>query len=259
MPLNSTIAALFSLDGNVALVTGASSGIGRTIANALADAGAAVVLVARHADALDETRDGIAQRGGRAATVACDLARRSDIAECAKRASTFFGSPDIVVHSAGVNIRKPMLDLTEDDWDATLKLNLEAPFFLTQRLVPAMIERRHGRVINIASMQSVRAFANSGAYGASKGGVMQLTRAQAEAWSRYGVTANAIAPGFFATPLTAPVASDPAKWQANAARTFIGRNGELPDLVGTAIYLASPASDYVTGQTIFVDGGFSAG
>jgi NAD(P)-dependent dehydrogenase (short-subunit alcohol dehydrogenase family) len=125
--------------------------------------------------------------------------------------------------------------------------------------VPAMIERGWGRIINIASLQSVRAFANSGAYGASKGGVMQLTRAQAEAWSRRGITANAIAPGFFATPLTAAVASDPVKWDANAARTFTGRNGELPDLAGTALYLASRASDYVTGQTIFVDGGFSAG
>ena len=254
-----SIAALFSLDGSIALVTGASSGIGRAIAHALADAGAAVVLVARRESALDETRDDIAQRGGRAASVPCDLARRNDIGDCAERAAAFFGPPDIVVNAAGVNIRKPMLELTEEDWDATLKLNLEAPFFLAQRLVPAMIERRRGRLINIASLQSVRAFANSGAYGASKGGVMQLTRAQAEAWSRYGVTANAIAPGFFATPLTAPVASDPVKWQANAARTFIGRNGELSDLVGTAVYLASHASDYVTGQTIFVDGGFSAG
>jgi gluconate 5-dehydrogenase len=257
--LKPSIAALFSLDGSIALVTGASSGIGRTIAHALADAGAAVVLVARRESALDETRDDIVQRGGRAASVPCDLARRNGIGDCALRAATFFGPPDIVVNAAGVNIRKPMLDLSEEDWDATLKLNLEAPFFLTQRLVPAMIERRRGRIINIASLQSVRAFANSGAYGASKGGVVQLTRAQAEAWSRDGVTANAIAPGFFATPLTAPVASDPAKWEANAARTFIGRNGELPDLVGTAVYLASRASDYVTGQTIFVDGGFSAG
>jgi gluconate 5-dehydrogenase len=257
--LSPDVAALFSLDGRVALVTGASSGIGRTIANGRAEAGAAVVLVARHGDALDGARDAILQRGGRAARIACDLAQRHEIEDCAMRAPTFFGPPDIAVHSAGINIRKPMLDLTEEDWDATLRLNLEAPFFLSQRLVPAMIERRYGRIVNIASLQSVRAFADSGAYGASKGGVLQLTRAQAEAWSRYGVTANAIAPGFFATPLTAAVASDPAKWQANAARTFIGRNGELPDLVGTAVYLASRASDYVTGQTLFVDGGFSAG
>ena len=257
--LHPDIASLFSLQGRVALVTGASSGIGRTIANALADAGAAIVLVARRQDGLDEARAEIVQRGGRAASVACDLGRRANIAECASRAAQCFGPPDIVVHAAGINIRKPMLELTEDDWDATMRLNLEAPFFLSQRLVPAMIQRSHGRIINIASLQSVRAFANSGAYGASKGGVTQLTRAQAEAWSRHGVTVNAIAPGFFATPLTAPVVSDPVKWRANAERTFIGRNGELPDLVGTAIYLASRASAYVTGQTIFVDGGFSAG
>jgi gluconate 5-dehydrogenase len=121
-----------------------------------------------------------------------------------------------------------------------------------------MIERRWGRIIHIASQQSVRAFGNSGAYGASKGGVMQLARAQAEAWSPLGVNANAIAPGFIPTRMTAAVASDPLKLQALAARTFVGRNGEPQDLAGTAIYLASRASDYVTGQTIFVDGGFSA-
>ena len=253
------VAALFSLAGRVALVTGASSGIGRSIAQALAGAGANVVLVARNEAHLATARDGIVGQGGRAAVVPCDLADRDALHGCATAAAEPFGSPDIVVNSAGVNVRKPMLELTRDDWDTTMRINLDAPFFLAQRLVPAMIERGWGRIINIASLQSVRAFANSGAYGASKGGVVQLTRAQAEAWSGKGVNANAIAPGFFATPLTRAVASDPAKWQANAARTFIGRNGELPDLAGTAIYLASRASDYVTGQTIFVDGGFSAG
>ncbi len=253
------VAALFTLADRVALVTGASSGIGRTIAQALAEAGARVVLVARNEVQLAATRDAIVERGGRAAFVRCDLIDRAALDTCANAAADAFGAPDIVVNAAGVNIRKPMLELTRDDWDQTMRLNLDAPFFLSQRLVPAMIERGWGRIINIASLQSVRAFANSGAYGASKGGVMQLTRAQAEAWSARGVNANAIAPGFFATPLTHAVASDPVKWQANAARTFIGRNGELPDLAGTAIYLASRASDYVTGQTIFVDGGFSAG
>jgi len=254
-----TVFSLFSLDGRVALVTGASSGIGRTIALTLAEAGARVVLVARRAAELGATRETIAAAGGKAAVLHCDVADRGALASCADAAAQAFGAPDIVVNAAGINIRKPMLELTADDWDRTMRLNLDAPFFLSQRLVPAMIERGWGRIINIASLQSVRAFANSGAYGASKGGVMQLTRAQAEAWSSRGVNANAIAPGFFATPLTAPVAADPIKWQANAARTFIGRNGELPDLAGTALYLASRASDYVTGQTIFVDGGFSAG
>jgi gluconate 5-dehydrogenase len=254
-----SVASLFSLAGRVALVTGASSGIGRTIALALAGAGARIVLVARRVAELDAAGKAIVDAGGQAAALPCDLADRDAIAGCAAAAAQCFGAPDIVVNSAGVNIRKPMLELTRDDWDRTMRLNLDAPFFLSQQLAPAMIERGWGRIINIASLQSVRAFAHSGAYGASKGGVAQLTRAQAEAWSCRGVNANAIAPGFFATPLTAPVASDPVKWQANAARTFVGRNGELPDLAGTAIYLASRASDYVTGQTIFVDGGFSAG
>ena len=250
------VAALFSLTGRVALVTGASSGIGRAIALALARRARAWCSspVASRRSPKRAHRSTPPAAARRALPAISKGATRIDA--CAAAAADTFGAPDIVVNAAGINIRKPMLDLTRDDWDRTVRLNLEAPFFLSQRLVPAMLARGWGRIINIASLQSVRAFANSGAYGASKGGVMQLTRAQAEAWSGKGVNANAIAPGFFATPLTAAVASDPVKWKANADRTFIGRNGELPDLAGTAIYLASRASDYVTGQTIFVDGGF---
>lgn len=254
-----SLAELFSLKGRVALVTGASSGIGKAIARTYSEAGASVLLVARRAAELEAARREIESSGGKAACIACDLTDRGALADCAARAASFFGAPDILVSAAGVNIRKPMLEITAADWDASLKLNLDAPFFLSQRLAPAMIEKRWGRIINIASLQSVRAFGNSGPYGASKGGVMQLTRAQAEAWSKHGVNTNAIAPGFFATPLTAAVANDPARWKNMAASTFIGRNGELDDLRGTAIFLASRASDYVTGQTIFVDGGFSAG
>jgi gluconate 5-dehydrogenase len=254
-----TTASLFDLSGRVALVTGANSGIGRTIAAAFAGAGAAMVLVARREAELDEARREIEAAGGRAATRPCDLTDRAALFACAADAARPFGPPDILVSAAGVNIRKPMLEVTEDDWDTTLRLNLDAPFFLAQRLAPAMIAKGWGRIINIGSLQSVRAFNNSGAYGASKGGIMQLTRAQAEAWSKHGVNANAIGPGFFATPLAAAVANDPKRWQAMADRTFIGRNGELGDLAGIAIFLASRASDYVTGQMIFVDGGFSAG
>jgi gluconate 5-dehydrogenase len=253
------VASLFSLNGRVALVTGASSGIGRTLAEAFASAGACVVLVARREAELRNVCATLAAAGAKAEALPCDLADRDSLDACADAAAQPFGPPDIVLHSAGINIRKPVLELDRNDWDRTMRLNLDAPFFLSQRLVPAMIDRGWGRIIHVASLQSVRAFANSGAYGVSKGGILQMTRAQAEAWSAKGVNVNAIAPGFFATPLTAAVASDPVRWQANAARTFIGRNGELPDLVGTAIFLASRASDYVTGQAIFVDGGFSAG
>jgi len=253
------LAELFSLKGRVALVTGGSSGIGKAIARAYSEAGASVLLVARRAAELEAAKRDIESSGGKVACIACDLTDRGALADCAARAPSFFGAPDILVSAAGVNIRKPMHEITAADWDASLKLNLDAPFFLAQRLAPAMIEKRWGRIINIASLQSVRAFGNSGPYGASKGGVMQLTRAQAEAWSKHGVNTNAIAPGFFATPLTAAVANDPARWKKMADSTFIGRNGELDDLRGTAIFLASRASDYVTGQTIFVDGGFSAG
>jgi gluconate 5-dehydrogenase len=252
-------AKLFSLKGRVALVTGGSSGIGRAIAEAYAAAGAAVVVAARRIAELEATVTAIRASGRRAAALACDLAQRDDLARCARAARDAFGDVDILVNAAGVNLRRPLLDVTDADWDATMAINLTAPFFLAQRLAPAMLAKGWGRIVNIASLQSVRAFANGAPYGASKGGIMQLTRAQAEAFSRRGVTCNAIAPGFFPTALTAPVFADPARAKAMAERTMAGRNGELADLAGTAIFLASRASDYVTGQTIFVDGGFSAG
>ena len=254
-----TVPTLFDLAGRVALITGASSGIGREIASALAEAGAAVVLAARRAEALEAERNEVEAAGGRAAILPVDLRDRAKLREAAVRSASFFGAPDILVNAAGINIRKPMLDVTDADWDAVLGINLAAPFFLAQALAPAMIAKGWGRIVNIASLQSVRAMPMGASYGASKGGIAQLTRAQAEAFSRHGVNANAIAPGFFATELTAPVVNDRARWQRMADSTFIGRNGELKDLRGAAVFLASPASDYITGQILFVDGGFSSG
>jgi len=251
--------AIFDLEGRVALVTGASSGIGREIASALAEAGAAVVLAARRTEGLEVARRDIVEARGKAAVLRVDLTDRAQLREAAARSATFFGAPDILVNAAGINIRKPMLDVTDADWDAVLSINLATPFFLAQSLAPAMIGKGWGRIINIASLQSVRALPMGASYGASKGGIAQLTRAQAEAFSRHGVNANAIAPGFFPTELTAPVVNDAARWQKMAESTFIGRNGELKDLRGAAVFLASPASDYITGQVLFVDGGFSSG
>jgi NAD(P)-dependent dehydrogenase (short-subunit alcohol dehydrogenase family) len=249
----------FDLDGRVALVTGASSGIGREIALALAEAGAAVVLVARRAPQLEAARGEIDSRGGRAAILPADLSKRSALRDAAAKARAAFGAPDILVNAAGINLRSPMLEVSDADWDAVIELNLTAPFFLAQALAPAMIEKGWGRIINIASLQSSRAFPLCAPYGASKGGIAQLTRAQAEALSEHGITANAIAPGFFPTELTAPVVQDSARWAKMAQSTFAKRNGELADLRGAAVFLASPASDYITGQVLYVDGGFSAG
>ncbi len=162
-----------------------------------------------------------------------------------------------MVSAAGVNIRPPLGELTAADWDTLMAVNLTAPFLLGQRFGPPMAERGWGRIINIASQQSVRAFGNSGGYGAAKAGLAALTRSQSEAWAPRGVCCNAIVPGFVATPLTAEVAADPVRSAALAARTMIGRNGEPDDFEGVAVFLASRASDYVTGQMIFVDGGLS--
>jgi NAD(P)-dependent dehydrogenase (short-subunit alcohol dehydrogenase family) len=258
MTAQTTAGSPFSLAARVALVTGANSGIGREIALAFAEAGAAVVLAARRAPELEAVRKTIESAGGRAAVLACDLSTRAGVYQCAAAAPEAFGSPDILVTSAANNIRKPMLELTEEDWDATMRLNLEAPFFLAQKLVPAMIAKGWGRIINIASQQSVRAFGNSGAYGVSKAGIVQLTRAQAEAWTKHGVTANAIGPGFVSTPLTTAVSNDPVRRKVMADRTMIGRIGQPEDTRGVAVFIASAAADYLTGQTLFVDGGFSA-
>ncbi|MEO0497016.1 MAG: SDR family oxidoreductase, partial [Pseudomonadota bacterium] len=166
--------------------------------------------------------------------------------------------PDIIVSAVGINMRQPADEVDSDGWHRTLQLNLTAPFFTAQAFVPTMKERGWGRVINIGSLQSNRAFANSIAYGSAKGGVAQMTRAMAEAWSPHGIMCNALGPGFFPTELTAAVFDNEELAARNAAQTAIGRNGKLSDIVGPAVFLSSPASDYVTGQLLYVDGGFTA-
>lgn len=246
---------LFDLAGKTACVTGASSGLGRHAASVLAASGARVIGVARRRDQLADWQ---ASAGGETAVVTADLADRSALADIAAEVADQFGPPDILVNAAGINTRQTADDVTPEGWDVTLDLNLAAPFFLAQSFAPAMKARGWGRIVNFASLQSNRAFPGGIAYGASKAGIAQLTRAMAECWSPHGITANALAPGFFRTELTSAVFSDPDRAARNAAQTCIGRNGEPEDLDGPLLFLCSDASAYVTGQVLAVDGGYTA-
>ena len=250
--------SLFSLTGRTAIVTGGSSGIGRGIATALAAAGAATVIVARGADRIAETVEELVASGGQAAGVVGDLGSREGIHAVLDDAAGPFGEPDIVVHSAGINIRPSFAEITEDDWDATMTVNALAPFLIGQRFAPRMASRGYGRLIHISSQQAHRAFASSGIYGASKGALESLMRSEAEAWGGTGVTSNTLVPGFVLTPLNARLQEDPRTVADLAARTMLGRNGVPEDFAAAAVFLASPGSAYITGHSLFVDGGLSA-
>jgi gluconate 5-dehydrogenase len=249
------LSSLFSLEGRVAAVTGGSSGIGNAMASALARAGARVVLIARDVGRLEPAA---AVLGSSAAWVSADLSSRDEVARAAAEAAEPFGQPDILVNCAGVNLRPPLGSLPVSDWDMSMELNLTAAFLLGQAYGPSMTARGWGRIINVTSQQANRAFGNSGAYGVSKAALAALTRSQSEAWAPSGVCCNSVCPGWVSTPLTASVAADPARVASLAARTHAQRNGMPADFAGVAVFLASRASSYVTGQTVYVDGGFSA-
>lgn len=255
--MNAYLNDLFGLAGRTAIVTGGSSGIGRGIATALAKAGAATVIVARGADRVDETVRELVDAGCRAAGIIGDLSSRVGIRAVAEQAVHPFGEPDILVNSAGINIRPPYPEISEADWDATMTVNALAPFLLGQRYAPGMAARGYGRLIHITSQQAHRAFVGSGVYGVSKGAVESLMRSEAEAWGGTGVTSNSLVPGFVLTPLNARLQEDPEKVGALAARTMIGRNGLPSDFAGASVFLAGAGSAYVTGHSLFVDGGLS--
>lgn len=255
----SYIEDLFGLRGRTALVTGASSGIGCRAAHALARAGANVILVARRGDTLKSVADDIATQGGSAETIVADLSIRDEVTRVAADASALFNAPPgILINAAGVNPRQPAATVSWDTWETTLHLNLSVPFFLARELIEGMQTTGMGNIINVASMQSYRAFPDGAPYGASKGGIVQLTRAMAETWSQHGIVTNAIAPGFFPTQLTQAVFKNNDVAQHHADMTAIGRNGTLQDLDGAIIFLASRAAAYITGQVLPVDGGYTA-
>ena len=245
--------SLFDLSGRTALITGGGSGLGKAMAHALSDAGARIILVARREDRLAEA---LGSRDG--ASIAIDLTATGAATGLRQRLDKSGDSPDIIINAAGVNPRQHADAISEEEWQKTVHLNLNVPFLVARECVTAMKARGWGRIINIGSLQSQRAFENGIAYGAAKGGVIQLTRAMAEAWSPFGITANALMPGFFPTELTAPVFADAARAESLARQTAIGRNGTLEDIVGPTLFFASEASAYVTGQALAVDGGFTA-
>ena len=252
---NSFLRGLFSLEGRVCLATGGGSGIGARVARAHALAGARVVLAGRRAEALEKTAKEIRADGGQAEFVAADLENADGVCALAAECAEFFGTPDILVNAAGVNFRLPPEEITAESWGRTLDLNLRAPFFLARELFPPN-SGRTGAILNIGSLQSFRSGLGDAAYGASKGGVIQLTRVMAKIFAP--ATVNALVPGFFETEMTRKVFADSALREKLAESTLLGRNGELSDFDGAAVFFASPSAAYLTGASLPVDGGFLA-
>jgi NAD(P)-dependent dehydrogenase (short-subunit alcohol dehydrogenase family) len=250
----------FRLDGRRALVTGGAKGLGRVMAEALAEAGAEVSIASRTRDACQGAADEIARATGRrTAAFAVDLAGSGPgVARFADEVEGSFGPVDILVNNAGVNVRGASDELAEADWDTVIATNLKGPFLLARALGPRMCARGWGRVINLGSILSVVALPGRAPYCASKAGVLNLTRVLALEWASRGVTVNAICPGPFATDMNRQLLNDPVKYKAFIEKIPMGRWGELHDIAGAAVFLASDASSFVTGSALFVDGGWTA-
>ena len=250
---------LFDLSGRVAIVTGTSRGLGQCMARALAKSGADLVLTSRNREHLQAFESEIKSLGRRAVSLQLDVRDKASIEQFAKDAEAAFGRVDILVNNAGCNVRKPALEVTWDDWNLILDTNLRGSFFVAQAVVRLMVPRRYGRIINIGSVTSVAGYAGLGPYGASRGGIRQLTMSLADDWGMYGITVNCLAPGWFRTEQN-KVLYENKEWVAYLCdRIPLKRPGQPEDLDAAVVFLASEASRYVTGQTLLVDGGISTG
>jgi NAD(P)-dependent dehydrogenase (short-subunit alcohol dehydrogenase family) len=249
----------FKLDGKVALVTGGVRGLGRTMATALAEAGADVAITARSKDACEEPVSAIgASTGRRCRGFVADVTIAADVERLAKEVEAEFGRVDILINNAGNNIRGSIEQLSEADWDSVIDTNLKGPFLCSRAIGPGMVKRGWGRIINMGSILSVIAIPGRAPYASAKAGVLNLTRVLGLEWAGTGVTVNAICPGPFATDMNKQLLDDPVKYQEFVKNIPMGRWGHLEEMAGVAVFLASDASSFMTGTGLFVDGGWTA-
>ena len=247
----------FRLDGRVALVTGAGRGIGEGIALGLAEAGADLALVSRTQSELERVAEAVRALGRRAVVVLCDVGDVAAIPAAVQRVAEAFGHIDILINCAGIQRRMTVLEATVEGWEQVINTNLRSAYFMTQAVGKRMVKQRRGKVISIASMTAYRGFHTISPYGISKAGLANFTKYLAVEWAPHNIQANAIAPGWITTPMTAQMDDDRIQWVCEHVPQ--GKFGQPRDVAGLAVFLASPASDYITGQTIPVDGGFLAG
>ncbi|HYG77150.1 MAG TPA: glucose 1-dehydrogenase [Planctomycetota bacterium] len=250
---------LFKLSGRRALITGGAKGLGKVMATALAQAGADIVIVSRTESECRAAAEEIASETGRKAIyVAADVCKSSDVSRMIAEAEKGLGPIDILINNAGINIRGASHELAESDWDAVIDVNLKAPFLVSRALGPKMCDRGWGRIINMGSILSVIAISGRAPYASAKAGLLNLTKVLALEWATKGVTVNALCPGPFATDMNKSLLSDPVKYKAFIEKLPVGRWGELHEITGAALFLASDASSFVTGSALFVDGGWTA-
>ena len=248
---------LFDLTGKVAMVTGSTRGLGEVTAKALGKAGADVAVCGRNRADLDRVSTDIKDLGRDSAGFVLDVTLKDKVQEGVDQILKHFGKVDILVNNAGVNYRVPVLEFPEESWDLIINTNLKGYFLVAQAVVPQMLERGYGKVINMSSIFGMTPLPNQLAYASSKGGVDQMTKVMALEWAKEGVRVNAIGPTYFETELVAEIRNDPERFNFINERTPMGRWGRPPELEGIVIFLASPASDFITGQTIYIDGGWT--